>query len=90
MSLILADMGHSAWYGQANEDCERQSRALWTTNWSIKSSAGSGSRQVKRSNRRNPENFIMSITVSVIEGMKVFTSLFSKRLNSSGIKVLEF
>lgn len=45
---------------------------------------------MKRSNRRNPENFIMSIAVSVIEGMKVFTSLFSKHLNSSGIKVLEF
>lgn len=90
MTLIPADTGRGAWYGQADEDCERQSRALRTTNWSLKSSAGSGSCQVKRSNRRNPENFIMSVAVSVIEGMKVFMSLFSKHLNSSGIKVLRF
>jgi len=46
--------------------------------------------RVANHNRRNPENFIVTVARNVMKGMREFTFLFSKYLNSSGIKVLEF
>lgn len=54
-------MGHGAWYGQRGEGCERQ-------RWSLKTSVGSGSFHLKRTNRKNTKNVIMSIAICAIEG----------------------
>lgn len=75
-------MGHGAWYGQAGKDFERQ-------RWSLKTSVGSSSFCLKITNWKNSKNVIMSIGLCAIKGWQCLF-LFSKYLNSLGIKVLEF
>lgn len=54
-------MEHGAWYGEAGKDCERQ-------RWSLKTSVGSGSFNLKRTNWKNTKNVIMSIGLCAIKG----------------------
>lgn len=80
----FAGTGHGAWWGlrKAKQSLEGDRLGL--------EELSSFKPFPHEKSQRNPGSFIMIVALSVITGMRGLISLFSKHLNSSRIKVLEF